>query len=97
MSQSTIMSASTHLALMKAGRARAERFSDIPTPTAMEFPCVRVFPSLSEDTALLVGFDSSKRPRIKIELLKADISEDWKTWILRYIRRREEQALKLIR
>lgn len=78
-----------------ASDAVPERAPD--EPIVVEFPCVRVYPSLSDDTALLVGFDSNERPRIKVELLKADVTEEWKPWILRYVRRREEREIHLMK
>jgi hypothetical protein len=55
--------------------------------------CVRQFPTLSPDTALLVGFDASGAPKILVQLIRAEEDVDaWERLIMKALRRKKKRG-----
>lgn len=86
------LSPTTQLALM-----RPMPRATVPQEDEPPRDCVRSFPTLDPGTTELVGFDSSGKPRIKIQLPSDDVSEEWERWIMRYIRRKESRRIHIVK
>ncbi len=72
----------------------------VPRVAPEEFPPwsdVEIELSVSDDVVTFVGRDlASGRPRIKIEMARADASPEWVPWIRRWLERKRRGVLRLV-
>lgn len=84
------LSASVLLAAAAAARERRE--ADHPDQPPRD--CVRQYPTLSDNTTELVGFNAAGHAEIRVELPKDEDIEAWAAGLLRCVRRRDRARVR---